>query len=240
MASSGPTRTGAETFSPEIELADRYARWVLSAFEGHIGANILDVGFGHLGLRRHLPADAAYIGLDVDPHVVEQARERSPLDRFVHGDLADPDLLFLLGSPPVDTVLCFNVLEHVTDDAEAIRTLLLALRPGGKLLLFVPALPCLYNDLDRLAGHVRRYTRPRLKSLVPAGEAEVLKLEYFNPIGALGWWANGLIRHESLGSKAVSSQVRFFDRVLLPVSAALTPLTRAIFGQSIVCVLTKT
>lgn len=224
-----------------MEIADNYARWLVSAFDGFFGTRILDVGFGHLGLRRHLPSGSAYVGLDSDPDTVERARRASPRDRFVLADLQDPELPSRLAAfQPLDTVFCCNILEHVADDARAVRTLLGLLEPGGHLLLFVPALPMLYNDLDRLAGHHRRYTRSRLRGLVPTEMAQIRKLRYFNPIGAVGWWANGLLEHRSLESRRVSRQVELFDRVLVPISAALDPISSSFFGQSLVCVLKKT
>src|SRR5438067_2096884 len=48
-----------------------------------------------------------------------------------------------------DTAICFNVLEHVHRDTEALKTIRSALAPGGRLLLLVPAHPALYGNIDR-------------------------------------------------------------------------------------------
>ena len=65
---------------------------------------------------------------------------------------------------------------------------------------------------------------------------QVEKLRYFNPIGGLGWWANKFRRHESLDSDEVNGQIVIFEKYVLPFSRALDPLTRAFFGQSLICV----
>jgi hypothetical protein len=113
------------------------------------------------------------------------------------------------------------------------------LPPDGRLLLFVPALPILYNELDRLAGHRRRFVRRELEALV-APHFTVASIRYFNPLGAIGWWMNGVMPHRSLEGQAVTAQVAFFDKVVLPVSRALDAATRAWFGQSLVVVGVKT
>ena len=56
-----------------------------------------------------------------------------------------------------DTIIMVNVLEHIEDDGAAIVSLYRVLKPGGRLLLFVPALQFLYSELDRQHGHFRRY-----------------------------------------------------------------------------------
>src|SRR5208282_5810985 len=134
--------------------------------------------------------------------------------------------------------LCCSVLEHIPEDGAAVKQLMSILPAGGHLLLYVPAFPALYTDLDRLAGHCRRYTRKSLAALVPA-EADILRLDYVNPIGGLGWWLNGKVPHHSLDSSAVNGQIAVFDKYILPVSRLLTPLFRHVFGQSLICVLRR-
>jgi SAM-dependent methyltransferase len=231
-----PTKQGFETFSPEIPQASRYARWIISTFEPFIGQAVLEVGFGHGTVRAHLPKGVQCVGLDVDPDVVEHASKEDPAATFVLGDVCAPSLRSLLAAWRFDTVLCVNVIEHVADDRSAVLNLLELLPSGGALLLFAPALPALYNDLDRLAGHYRRYRRSDLASLIPSELAHIRRLEYFNPLGAIGWWLNRFARHGSLADAGVGRQVRLFDRYAVPFSRRLNNLTRRWFGQSVLCV----
>src|SRR6266540_2852678 len=233
------TSAGSLTFSSSMEAARNYNHWVVAAFEPFFGRSVLEIGVGHGGFYEHLPPVEEYIGLDLDADLVERCRERYPDLRFVQGDIADGDLPARLADARIDTVLCANVLEHVDDDASAVENLLKLLTPGGHLLLFVPAFGRLYTTLDRLAGHRRRYTKAAVAVLIPPSAGEILRLEYFNPLGAVGWWLNGLVRHHSLESKEVTSQVRFFDTYLVPISKLLNPLTRSAFGQSVVCAVRK-
>lgn len=232
-------RVSNETFSSSMEGARNYNRWVISAFAPFIGRSLLEIGMGHGGFYDHFPPLDTYVGLDIDGELVAHARARYPDRRFVQADVADPSLLDQLSDVRFDTVLCVNVLEHVVDDRAAVVGLLRLLEPGGHLLIFVPAFRQLYTDLDRLAGHLRRYTKSEVAALVDPADGEIRRLEYFNPVGALGWWANGLKRHDSLESKAVTGQVAFFDTYVLPVSKMLNTITRPVFGQSVVCAVRK-
>jgi SAM-dependent methyltransferase len=121
-----------------------------------------------------------------------------------------------LPAPPavdLDSVLCLNVLEHVADDAAALRGFRERLRPGGRLLLLVPAHPVLYGAYDRSVGHVRRYRRRELRTLLAAAGFDVLTVRHVNPVGALGWLLR--VRLARTGHWP-STSFRAFDR-LVPV-----------------------
>jgi 2-polyprenyl-3-methyl-5-hydroxy-6-metoxy-1,4-benzoquinol methylase len=226
--------SGAGTYSSAIGEALNYTRWVLDAFDGLIGRRVLEIGIGHGGYVDHLPQCEAYLGVDIDADSVAAARVARPKYEYLQADVAAPDFLKVLGERRFDTVLCLNVLEHIEDHGLAVANLLKTLQSGGHLLLFVPAFEALYSPLDRFAGHYRRYTRKELAQLIPVGAGQVVRNEYFNPIGGIGWWANKFMPHKSLNDGAVNGQVRLFDRYVLPISRRLNPLTRTIFGQSVV------
>jgi hypothetical protein len=112
--------------------------------------------------------------------------------------------------------------------------------PGGHILFFVPAIPFLYNDMDSLVGHYRRYTRKTMRLAVGVSpDYEIILLEYFNPVGGLGWWLNKFIKHNDIDSKNLNAQVKFFDKYMVPISKLLNPLTKSFFGQSLICVIRK-
>jgi len=231
-----PAPTGRATFSPEIPLATRYNGWVLETVKPFVGRSVVEVGFGHGSVRARLDPDVRYVGLDLDAGVIEQARREDPSGVYAVADICQTDLRSLVPLPDADTVLCVNVIEHIAEDGIATTNLLDLLASGGYLVLFAPALPRLYNDLDRLAGHYRRYRKRELAALIPPNRASVVRLHYFNPIGAVGWWLNGFAQHDSLDSTRVGRQVRLFDRYAVPLSRLLDNLTRRWMGQSVLCV----
>ncbi|MGN6300622.1 MAG: class I SAM-dependent methyltransferase [Angustibacter sp.] len=69
----------------------------------------------------------------------------------------------------LDLVVAFDVLEHLDDDDAAVREVRRVLRPGGRYLVAVPCDPRLWSAHDEAVGHVRRYTRATLSSLLVRG-----------------------------------------------------------------------
>ncbi|MDQ3629602.1 MAG: class I SAM-dependent methyltransferase [Actinomycetota bacterium] len=77
-----------------------------------------------------------------------------------------------------DVVAAFDVLEHCEPEQTAMAELVRVLRPGGRLLMSVPAYEWAWTDHDVQAGHHRRYTRPRLVTAVERGGLDVLRATY--------------------------------------------------------------
>jgi SAM-dependent methyltransferase len=229
-------KTGSGTYSSAIADAQNYMNWVIGQFQLYLKGRIVEVGFGHGHYSEMLSKFGDYWGVDHDRDSVEQASKAMPGRNFAACDILVREQLRSLFPAGVDAVFSINVLEHIEDDATAIANLVDVLKPGGHLLISVPALMLLYNDLDRLAGHCRRYTTKRLQALLSDQPVEIIRLSYFNPIGGLGWLANRLKRYDSLNDSAVNGQIALFDKYIVPVSRALDPLSRSFFGQSVTCV----
>jgi SAM-dependent methyltransferase len=232
----GHLKTGTETYSSAIADAQNYMRWLVDNFRPYLSGRILEVGIGHGYYSTLLGECGDYIGVDHDADSVAEAQAAFPNRAFAACDIMDRAKLRTLFPDGVDAIVSINVLEHIDDDRMAIANLVDVLKLGGHLLLSVPALMMLYNDLDRLAGHCRRYTIGRLQDILEEQPVDILRLCYFNPIGGLGWWANSLRRHESLNDRVVNGQIRVFDKYVVPVSKALDPVFRSFFGQSVTCI----
>jgi SAM-dependent methyltransferase len=232
-------KAGQETFASSMASAVNYHRWIADVFRPYVGRAVVEIGIGHGALYEYLPRPDLYVGTDLDLEMVEAARARFPGRRFSTADIADTELHARFAGLGVDTVICVNVLEHVQDDRAAVANMLRVLEPGGHLLLFVPAFQALYNEMDRLAGHVRRYTTADLGALFQGSGASVVRLDYFNAIGGVGWWVNRLAKPRSLETSTISGQIALFDRYILPLSRRVDPLTRRWFGQSGICIARK-
>jgi SAM-dependent methyltransferase len=81
-------------------------------------------------------------------------------------------------SSAFDVVAAFDVVEHCEDDGRAMSELARVLRPGGRMLLSVPAYQWAWSEHDVRAGHYRRYTRPGLRRLVAGAGLTVLRSTY--------------------------------------------------------------
>jgi SAM-dependent methyltransferase len=98
--------------------------------------------------------------------------------------LGAPLALVDLGHPPPlapgqSLLAFFDVLEHIDDDRATLRWAGSILAPGGVLVLTVPAHPVLFDEMDRLAHHRRRYRRAELREKLEEAGFEVRHLGHF-------------------------------------------------------------
>jgi 2-polyprenyl-3-methyl-5-hydroxy-6-metoxy-1,4-benzoquinol methylase len=138
------------------------------------------------------------------------------------------------------SVACFlDVLEHLDDPGAALRETRRALRPGGLLVVTVPAHRWLWSEADELLGHVRRYTRSTLRrELEAAGFTPSLLSHVFSWLVAPVWVTRRLGRGgpSSLGLDRSSP---LLDAVALVLTTAERAACRRVpipFGTSILCV----
>ena len=223
-----------------VEFADNYNNWILHEFRPFLGKNILEIGTGQGNFKKLLGKSySTYISIDIDDEVVQRAKIRDPEGNYLTLSITDSKCSELLKQYNIDTIICINVLEHISLPEIAISNMLKILTSEGNLLLFVPAFRNLYNGMDKLAGHYTRYTKSSLIKITDPHESRVLKIEYFNCIGGIGWFINKFIKHTDLDSKSLNTQMRFFDRFIVPFSKALNSFTKNIFGQSLLVVFNK-
>jgi SAM-dependent methyltransferase len=134
-----------------------------------------------------------------------------------------------------DSILYINVLEHVDDDRAELANAWQALKPGGHLLVFVPALQWLFSDFDTQVGHLRRYGRAALKAEAQAAGFAIVKARYFDMAGVLPWYINFVLLRRPMGSGSVS----LYDKVVVPASRFLESLLPPPIGKNILMVARK-
>ncbi|MCP3929189.1 MAG: class I SAM-dependent methyltransferase [Bacteroidetes bacterium] len=78
-----------------------------------------------------------------------------------------------------DNLICAEVLEHVANDLLALSRLVSCVKEGGNILLSVPASPLLYSEVDKAAGHYRRYTRASFKQLLLSSGIKEIKIHSY-------------------------------------------------------------
>jgi SAM-dependent methyltransferase len=138
---------------------------------------ILDIGFGTGAMLTFLTRYGAVIGMDFEPEAIRFARTRCDRPMLV-GDISRTPLR--TGS--VDLVTAFDIIEHVEDDRAAFNELARVCRPGGHLLVTVPALQLLWGNQDVISHHRRRYTLRDLRARVEAAGFRITTLSYFNAL----------------------------------------------------------
>ena len=189
----GAVAAGADAaFLGIMERAGRYNAWLAGRALPHLGRRVLDAGAGTGVFTEALAGRAErVVAVETDAALVPELRARlagRANVEVVHGDALDPGL-----GDDFDSVVCFNVLEHVEDDVAALSTLARRLVPGGRLLLLVPAHPFLYGPMDETVGHHRRYRRRDVRERLRRAGYAVDEVRLVNPIGAVGWLVAGRV-----------------------------------------------
>jgi SAM-dependent methyltransferase len=131
----------------------------------------------------------------------------------------------------LDTVVALNVIEHIAEDLEAVRSMRSMLQPRGRTVILVPAFQGLFGSLDRELGHQRRYTRKSLAGVMCEAGFLVERTFYFNLLGMFGWWLNACVRK---APRIPLGQLRYFDS-LVP-ALRLEDRMRLPFGQSVIAI----
>lgn len=155
-----------------VALEDRHwwyreRRALLTRLLRHVDGRgrALDVGAAGGGNTRVLQARGwGVVALEMSPEGAAAAADRGLAAVRADGRHIP------IASESVDLVVAFDILEHIEEDHEAAAEISRVLRPGGVALIAVPADMRLWSAHDVAVGHVRRYSRDSLSSvLVKAG-----------------------------------------------------------------------
>ena len=141
-------------------------------------ANILEIGCGTGHNLRALNEFGHVDAVEVDPEARELATKKlgkriasSPLPQLDDVDDRGYDLIAAL-----------DVIEHVEDDAAAIAAIAARLKPGGKLLMTVPAHQWMWSAHDVVNHHKRRYSKAALRRLLEGSPLAIDRIGYFNSL----------------------------------------------------------
>jgi SAM-dependent methyltransferase len=142
-----------------------------------------------------------------------------------------------------DLIALLDVLEHVPDDIASLRAIHRRLKPGGALLLTVPANPWMWSAHDAAHHHFRRYTRRGLRRLFGQAGFEVQLLSYFNsllfPLIAIARLTGKLLGRESADDTLPSAPVNAVLDFVFGLEAVLIGRVPLPFGVSLVAVVRR-
>lgn len=200
---------------------------------------ILDAGCGSGRTLDDLAARGTVAGVDTSALAVTAARRRGHADVHIAAveQLPFADRTF-------DLVTCLDVIEHTPDDRATLAELLRVTRPGGALIVTVPAYPSLFSAHDEINGHYRRYRPATLRAA--AGEAgwSAVADTHFNAVLLPGAAAVRVARrHRSTTRSELTFTPHALDRALeLPLAGEARLIAgghRLPFGLSLLMVLRR-
>lgn len=181
--------TGHQTLEV-IAKANKFNSWMYETIRPYCHGSVLEIGSGIGNISQFFIRDGYFITLS-DPNEVylDQLKKKYTGINILSMDLVcgnfnkDHNNLFQV----FDTVVFLNVLEHIHNDELAVENCSYFLKPGGSLVVLVPAYSFLYSRIDKELGHYRRYTAKKLGALISKKNFSVKKVFYFNALGIVAW-----------------------------------------------------
>lgn len=155
-----------------LEVLNRYL-----APNGSQTRRILDVGCGTGTMLTYLASFGKAEGVDIDEEAIGYCRDRG-LQNVRLGEASS----LPFGDGSFDLVTALDVVEHLDDDVAAFREMKRVLRPGGQILVTVPAHRFLWGDQDEVNMHKRRYNARELRDRLVESGFDVLRISYMNAI----------------------------------------------------------
>lgn len=219
-----------------LDDAVNYRAWIVDLARPHLRTPILEIGAGHGTFTESLARFGPIHALEPGVRPARILRERfidHPDVSVQQGTVDDVSV-----REPFGSAIMVNVLEHIEDDADALRQIRGRLDDTGTLILWVPAFMLLFSEFDTKLGHHRRYRRPQLVDLVTNAGYDVIDARYVNLPGWFSWFVITRV----LGQEPTAGPlVRLFDKIVVPVVRRLETLVDGVpFGQSIFLVARKT
>ena len=232
-AEAKPTYFGKDLEA--MSFAVNHHNWIRDELRPYFGSEMAEVGAG-VGSFSKLIAESGVKRLTA----FEPSRNMFPL--LAQNMAAYPNVEAINGffgkaSRPAafDSVAYINVLEHIEKDAEELAHAYAALKPGGHLLLFVPALGFLFSRLDQQLGHYRRYQKPGLSALARAAGFSIQKVKYFDCAGVIPWY----LAYVLLKRPMAAGSVGLYDSLIIPATRALERIIPPPFGKNLLLVAKK-
>jgi SAM-dependent methyltransferase len=222
----------------ELELfaeAQAWKRYFGASMAPFVRGCVLEVGAGIGGNIPFLLNDRVMHWLALEPDPAQAAAIRLMLDGAARCDARRGTIADLPDDVRFDTILYVDVLEHIRDDAGELARAAYHLAPGGHLIVLSPAHQFLFSPFDAAIGHYRRYSRRAILDVAPP-DCRQVSVRLLDSAGFLLSLGNRLITRSAMPTH---SQIRLWDRLFVPISRWLDPMTRYRLGKTILAVWTR-
>ena len=134
-----------------------------------------------------------------------------------------------------DTIIYYDVLEHIKNDLNETKLAVKKLNKDGYLIFSVPAYQTFFSDFDKSVGHYKRYNRQDFIVLGKRTGLKIEKIAYYDSMGFLFLVLNKLF---SLKQTNLKNKIYLWN-LLMPISKFIDFITFNKFGKSLLCVFRK-
>lgn len=212
--------------------AQWYNNWLFSFIKAYLKRNILEVGGGIGSFSKMLDSYGKVSVIEIDKSYLEKLQKiPNTKVKAGYGDIEKGKYFFK--NRKFDTIVCFNVLEHIKNDEMALSNMKRLLARNGFIILLVPAHGLLYSNFDKKIGHFRRYNTSSLMKKIHTAGLEVVDIRYLNWWAAIGWFVFFRLTGWEKMPKAQVGIFDFFGKIFLwPEKYISTP-----FGLSVLTIL---
>ena len=215
----------------DVSSAVNYRRWLASLAVPYLGEHAIEIGSG----QGDYAEEWADQGFRITASDAEPARLRLLRERFAAHELVD--VVEYVAPADLDgdysAAVGATVREHIPDAVAALRGFGRLVRPGGAVVLFVPAFEMAMSRFDRAVGHQRRYRLATLGAALSAAGLRIERLHYVNSLGLLAWLAGMRLLRLTPGEGAILTA---WDKGVVPVLRKAEARRPPPFGQSVFAV----
>jgi SAM-dependent methyltransferase len=216
-------------------LATNWKRYIKAEIGKYLVGDVLEVGAGIGGTTAALHEGTTRRWVCLEPDAGHAKHLRTLITKRRDHETTNVivgSLRSLAERPSFDCVLYVDVLEHIQDDRHQIESAARLVRTGGHIVILSPAHRWLFSEFDRKIGHLRRYDKQQLRSLMPSGWIEK-KIVYLDSIGVLLSLGNVLVLRQSMPSRL---QIALWDRFCVPLSRVVDRIFLGKLGKSVLVV----
>ena len=203
--------------------------------EPYLGNDSCEVGAGSGTFTKRI-ADKVETLVALEPDydsykaLTSQFSNQSDRVRTIH---AGAEALDTVRKDSLDSVVLVNVLEHLENHKAVMQELARIVKPGGHIIIWVPASELLYSPFDLAVGHFRRYSKLELKALALDSGLQIVNIQHVNLLGFIAWAGVAKLARQA---PTQSGLTRIWDEHVIPKMQRIEKSISVPFGQSLLSV----
>ncbi len=215
----------------ELEYFDdafNFRKYQIQLVKKYLKKNLAEVGPGQGGLAKYYKKLVSKICL-IEP---DKNLYKLLTKKFKNRNIKVKNTTISNINNKFDTIIYFDVLEHIKNDLKEVKEAKKKLNKNGYLIFNVPAHQYFYSNFDKSVGHIKRYNKKDFIEIQKKTGLVIEKLIYYDSVGFVFLILNKIF---SLSQKNLNHKIKFWNS-LIPISKIIDFVTFNNFGKSLLCV----